>query len=174
MTDPNIAKNFDKVAANCLIVQWEKGNEADSSVYLKNNITKSLTTTNVAGVAIQYFNGKPASAMSDPEFYAAAIPNTELEGVEASAQEMTFVRKLAFEITGEPNDILDQTKFVAKVVNHATDDNKVLHLDDIYKAVRLAWDSMYPGQELDGTIHQFAYFITTEAIVNYHSQNYLF
>jgi len=169
-----ISKNFDNVSAACIIFHWENGNGDDATGKIKNNVANSLTTADVDGVTVQYFNGKPAHSMTDSEFFVIASPNTELEGLKPSAQEMTFIRKLTFELTGEPTDILDQDKFVAHVVNHATDDQKVLHLDEIFKAVDRAWRAMYPEQELDETVQQFAYFITTQAIINYHKQTNMY
>jgi hypothetical protein len=135
---------------------------------LRTNVVNSFTTKVVNGVTVYFYEGRPADAMTDPEWYKEAIPNTMLEEVtNATSGQMTFVRKLSYEATGNPSDILNQDHFIALVVKKAIDDNKTLHLDWIPTAVEKAWTVLYPHEELQKDIRSWAYFVVCRAIVDH-------
>jgi hypothetical protein len=160
----NPSKPWTKVENTVLIYGFRAAK--DQAATMRHNVDYELTNEVIGGVTFKYFQDKPVAAMSDWDWYQAAKEDTILESVKPSATEVTFVRKITYE-NGIANSILNPNHFSAKVVKHAIDNNKVFDLNKLLQAVTEAWNEIYPHDELDDEVRDYAYMVASKAVADY-------
>lgn len=135
---------------------------------MRENVSDALITHVEDGVTKQFYDNRPVEAMSDREWFEEAVVGTKLENItNPTAVQMSFVRKVAYEATGNDGDIFNQDHFINRIVRKAMDADGHLCLDDIASSVENAWNEMYPNEVLVPAIEEWAFFVTCGAIVDW-------